>query len=929
VILSKADGSIVRELDAVEAPFVPARPDQNGIEEGWVYEGSRPTIVDGRAYQTIGNEVQARDADTGELLWRRRYTDRAHARPASPPAIATSAIVFGTRDGIVYGLDIDTGLTTFAYDVGQPIAAQPIVAGGWVYAATTRGGLVAFEIGDRTVGGWHMWGGNSKHNGLADEVVPAEDEERPSEGVLELATDPRTGELAGFPLESTSVRARVNGFAARVEVEQTFENPYDRAVEAVYLFPLPEDSAVDEMELRTGDRVVRANIRRREQARAEYRAARDRGVLASLLEQERPNLFRQSIANIAPGHRVSVVLRYTHVLPYEEGSYRFVFPMVAGPRYTPAETDDAPAAVQSSTLGERRDRVRVEIEAELGGTLAEITSPTHELAIDRPTATSASVRLREDARPDRDLDVRFAVAGDEPEVSVLASSPEPDEAGFVTLLVHPRLAVPDAEIAPREIVFLVDTSSSMRGRPIGLAKAAMKRALEGLRPSDTFRVLRFSDMVGELAEGPLEASRENVARARRYVDELEALGATEMKRGIRAALEAPVDPARMRIVLLLTDGYIGNETEIFREVHDRLGGARLFAFGVGGAVNRYLLSRLAEHGRGDVQVVTLDESPEEAADRFHDLIGSPFLTDVSIDWGSLAVRDVYPRRVPDLFADRPLVVHGRYPSGGSGSIVVRGRIAGRAFEKTVSVTLPASSAPNPAIASIWARTRIADLTTAMTLAPSDSLREEVVALGLRHHLLTEWTAFVAIDASSEAASESAPVRVNQATIAAAQPSGFAGGGFGSVAVGYGSGGGDTIGYGALGTLGNASGSWNGPAPVSPPVTVVPRVQTAEATVRGSLSTDVIRRVVRTAFNNFRACYERALARNPNLHGRIGLHLVIGPDGAVDTATAGEDSLGDAEVAACVAGVARRLSFPAVEGGGVVVVHYPLVFTTED
>jgi Ca-activated chloride channel family protein len=758
-----------------------------------------------------------------------------------------------------------------------------------------------------------MWGGNSKHNGLSEEVVPPEEEERPSEGTLELASDPRTGELAGFPLASTDVRARVHGVTTRVEVEQTFENPYDRAVEAVYLFPLPEDSAVDEMELRTGDRVVRARIRRREEARAEYRAAQSRGVLASLLEQERPNLFRQSIANIAPGARVSVVLRYTQVLPYEDGSYRFVFPMVAGPRYTPSGSDDAPAVAQ----GERRDRVGFEIEAELGGTLRDVRSPTHELAIDRTGPSSASIRLSGTA-PDRDLDVRFEVAGDEPELALLSSAPQTDEPGFATLLVHPRLQVPEADVSAREIVFLLDTSSSMRGRPLELAKAAMKRALDGLRPSDSFRVLRFSDGVGELAPDALVASRENVARAHRFVDGLEALGATEMKRGIRAALDPPSDPARIRIVLLLTDGYIGNETEIFREVHERLGQSRLFAFGVGGAVNRYLLSRLCEHGRGDLQVVTLDESPQEAADRFAERIATPFVTDLSVDWGGLPVSDVYPRRVPDLFADRPLVVHGRYTSGGAGTVRIRGRIAGRAFEKTIPVTLSASDV-DPSVASIWARARIADLTTAMTLAPSDALREEVVALGLRHHLLTEWTAFVAIDEAASEPTGGIPVTVNQATIAAASP---AGGGFGGIAlgsIGYGSGG-TGYGWSGVGTAGAGS--------FAPRVFTVPSIRAASATVVGSLSSEVIRRIILRDLNRFRYCYERALARDPTLQGRVVLDLVIGADGLVDAATGRDETLGAADVASCIADAGRRLEFPAIDGGGTVEVHYPFVFSPD-
>jgi Ca-activated chloride channel family protein len=752
VVLAKADGETLREHDPVDARFLAARPDGD-VHTGWGYEGSRATIVDGRSYQTIGNEVHARDATTGELLWRRRYASEVRDRPASPPAIAGAQLVFGTQDGVLFGLDIDTGMTTWAYDVGEPIAAQPTVAHGWVYASTTRGGVVALEVSDVTFDGWHMWGGNAQHNGRVENTsAPVERDERPSEGALRLGSAPRNGEVAGFPLESTRVSASVSGFVARVAVEQTFRNPYDRPVEAVYLFPLPDDAAVDAMELRAGTRVVRAQILRRQQARERYEDARDRGVLASLLEQERPNLFRQSVANIRPGDAIRVTLHYTQVLPYEEGSYRFVYPMVAGPRYAPGEPSEASAGTQQLVLApgaERPDRVEVSIDADLGLPVREVSSPTHAIRVDRGGGRGGERRLRVEldgpARPDRDLDVRFQVAGEAPTVGVIASAPTEGERGHFALALHPRLEVAEAEVMPRELVFVVDTSSSMHGRPIELARAAMLRALDGLRPTDTFRVLSFSDTTSALSDEALVASPENVQRARQFVSELRALGATEMQRGLHAALSPPTENGRMRIVLLMTDGYIGNETEIFRAVHDELGQSRVFAFGVGSAVNRYLLTRLAEVGRGDVQVVTLDESPEAAADRFHERIARPFLTDVSIDWGSLAVADAYPRRLPDLYADRPLVVHARYPEGASGDVVIRGRVAGRPFAQTVRVELPASGDARPELASVWARTRIRDLMTAMALRPSDALREEVTQLGLTHHLLTEWTAFLAID----------------------------------------------------------------------------------------------------------------------------------------------------------------------------------------
>ncbi|UJR84311.1 PQQ-binding-like beta-propeller repeat protein [Sandaracinus amylolyticus] len=759
-VLAKSDGATMREHEGAPASFLPSRPDSGGVQAGWAFEGSRPTIVDGRAYQTIGNEVQARDAETGALLWRRQYTDAARTRPASSPAIAGAQMVFGTRDGVIFGLDIDTGMTAWAYDVGEPIAAQPTVAHGWVYASTTRGGLVALEVGDDTLDGWHMWGGNAQHTGpVIGDVAPSEAEERPSEGTLRLAGNAREGEVAGFVLQSTRVSARVSGFVARVSVEQEFANPYSRAVEAVYLFPLPESAAVDAMELRAGDRVVHADIRRRHEAREAYDDARRRGVLASLLEQERPNLFRQSVANVQPGQSVRVVLQYTQAMPYEEGSHRFVYPMVAGPRYSSGESS-TPRQIVLAPGEARPDRVEVAIDADLGVAVSEVESPTHAIDVTRSNDRRVRVSLREAARADRDLEVRFRVAGEAPTVSTMASAPIEGDAGHLALSIHPRLDVPEGETTPRELVFVVDTSSSMNGRPIELARAATITALRGLRASDTFRVLGFSDAVRALDAGALAATPENVARAERFVGELRALGATEMISGLRAALEPAGEAGRMRVVVLLTDGYIGNETDVFRVVHDELGDARVFAFGVGSAVNRYLLARVAEEGRGDVQVVLPSESPERAAEAFHARIARPYLTDVSIDWNGLAVSDAYPRRLPDLFADRPLRVHARYARGGEGEIVIRGRVAGRPFEQRVQVSLPASGGDaREELGSIWARTRVGDLMTALELAPNATLQEEVTQLGLRHHLLTPWTAFVAIDESQRAEGEA--VRVEQ------------------------------------------------------------------------------------------------------------------------------------------------------------------------
>ncbi len=921
VVLSTEDGSLRRAHRAVAGRFVGARPDRGGVQSGWAFEGSRPTIVDGRLYQTIGDEVQSRDAETGELLWRRRYTHEVRHRPASPPAVAGGQLVFGTREGVLYGLDIDTGMTTWAYDVGAPITAQPTVAGGWVFAATTRGSVVGLEVADASMGGWHMWGGDARHNGAVPEAAAGDadadaDDDRPTEGTLRLRGAPEDGELAGFPLESTRVRARVSEFVARVTVEQTFSNPYDRPIEAVYMFPLPDDAAVDAMELRAGGRVIRGQIRERREAVREYRSARERGALASLLEQERPNLFRQSIANLRPGDTVRVVLHYTQALPYEEGSYRFGFPMVAGPRYEArgsvvvagsSQDAGAPGALART---ERGDSVHVEIDAALGGTLLEVSSPTHSLDVERRGDRAAHVTLSELA-PDRDLEVRFAVAGDEPTLAVLATKRADADSGYLSLLVHPRLSVPSGEVTPRELVVVIDTSSSMRGRPFEMARAAALRAIEGLRSADTFRIVRFSDRASELSPTALEATPDNLARAHAFLSEMTALGSTEMRRGVRAALAPPIETGRLRIVVLMTDGFIGNEAEVLREVDRELGQSRVFAFGVGSSVNRYLLARLSEVGRGHMSVVTPSESPELAADAFVERIATPYLTDIRVDWGDLPVSDVYPRRAPDLFADRPLVLHGRYTHAARGEVTIHGRIAGRPFEQTLHVVLPETQERRPEVESLWARSRIHDLMTEMALRPTDALRQEVTAVGLEHSLMTQWTAFVAVDEGAEAL----PSGVDYGGLArSVGGGGVYGGGMGMMATGMGGGGGS---YSALAV--------SSPGVVTATAARVPRVRTGMCTVLGSLSREVIRRAVRRQVNAVRFCYERRLATQPDLEGRVTIAFVIGPDGAVQSSAVASSTLDDEATERCVADVVARVRFPTVEGAGAVAVNYPFVF----
>ncbi|MBX3275001.1 MAG: PQQ-binding-like beta-propeller repeat protein [Sandaracinaceae bacterium] len=747
VVLSHARGETLREHDPVEAPFLRERADTGGVRAGWAYEGSRPTVVDGRSYQTIGNEVHCRDVRTGALLWRRQYTQDSSARAASPPAVAGGQLVFGTRQGQLFALDVDTGLTAWTYEVGEPIAAQPSIAHGWVYAATTQSGLVALEVADPAFDGWHMWGGSAGHNGpTLGTTAPFEDESRPTEGTLRLAEEPNAGELGGFPIQATRVTARVTGFVARVSVTQTFENPYERPIAAEYLFPIPEGAIVSGMRLSSGGRVVRAEVRSREAAAAA--TAQEGQTTTTVLEQERPDLFRQHVRNVAPSERVEVTFEYTQILPFADGAYHLRYPLAAGPRHERAREGSLNAAGTPlervlSPTDARPERVEVVVEAESGSGLAGLRSASHELAVSADGDRIARARLAGDAPPDRDLDVRIEVARDEPSAALVASPPSGREPGYLALALHPRLDAGD-EVTPRELVVVLDRSSSMRGAPLELAKAVALRALAGLDPRDTFRVTALDGALPGLGDGPLAASPANVARAAAAVRRLPILPSASREGLARALASAP--PAdRVRVVVLATDGYLGDEREVLSELRGALGEARLYALGVGTAVNQYLLTRVVELGRGELEIPSLGAPPAEVAEAFHARIARPYLTDLSVAFEGLAVADVYPRRLPDVHADRPLVVHGRYEGGGDGRVIVRGRVAGRPFEQVLEVTLPSAGPPRPELASAWAQTRIRDSLGAMALQPSPALARDVTRLGVAHGVLTPFTTFVAVD----------------------------------------------------------------------------------------------------------------------------------------------------------------------------------------
>jgi Ca-activated chloride channel family protein len=581
----------------------------------------------------------------------------------------------------------------------------------------------------------------------------------PTEGTLQT----RDGnEIVAVPLEHTEVKVSIDGFVADVEVDQRFHNPYRHKIEAIYLFPLPALSAVDGYELAIGDRTIKGELKLKDEAKSVYTAARTKGFVAALLTQERPNLFTQSVANIEPGATIDVRLHYVQALAYDDGAYELVFPMVAGPRFVPKSSKAGAAVVQPAVLppGTRSGHdIGLTVAIDGGVPIHDVRSPSHAIDVANASTHEASVKISaRDTVPNKDFILRYDVAAARgPEFAVV-----PHRSGGIGsffFMAQPPVRPDAAEVTPKEMVFVIDTSSSMQGAPLAKAKEAVARALRGMHPEDTFQIVRFDDSASALGPKPIANKPNNVERALAWLGQLEAGGGTDMTTGITAALAFPHDRARLRVVVFLTDGFIGNEDEILAQVQQSLGDARLFSFGVGSAVNRYLLEEMAAIGRGTVQVVRPDEDTTAAVERLEKRIASPLLTDISIDWKGLAVADVSPSRIPDLFAGQPLVLAGRYSRPGAATVSVTGKLAGRTVSFDVPVALP-ETRDRPAIAAIWSRGRITELARQQLRAEKPEVKKQIIELALANHLMSAYTAFVAVDSSRKTAGGKAdPVAV--------------------------------------------------------------------------------------------------------------------------------------------------------------------------
>jgi Ca-activated chloride channel family protein len=560
--------------------------------------------------------------------------------------------------------------------------------------------------------------------------------------------DPSTERL---PLRETSAHVDVAGVIAHVAVHQVFENGGSKPIEAVYVFPASTRAAVHGMRMKIGARVVEARIDRRQAARETYEAARAQGQRASLLEQERPNVFTMNVANIMPGDRIEVTLDYSELLVPDDAVYEFVFPTVVGPRYTGGADPQRdqwmanphlPAGAPSPT------HFDISAHLETGVPLKELASPSHAIAVSYASPTVADVKLQDQNGGNRDFVLRYRLAGDKIESGLLLSPRGPDGEGYFTLVMEPPRRPTLAQIPPREYIFLLDVSGSMHGFPLDTAKALMRKLLGQLRPTDTFDVALFSGANYVMSpRGSIPATPANVADAVALVERQHGGGGTELMGGLRASYAIPTSGrAFSRTVVVVTDGYVGVEAEAFRFVRERLDQANLFAFGIGSSVNRALIEGLARAGRGEPFVVLNPAKAAAQAERLRAYIEQPVLTRVGVAFEGFKTSEVSPPKLPDLLARRPVVLFGKYQGEPAGRVRLTGlQGAGAAFEAVLPVRAADARPGNAALRWLWARSWVATLEDERAMGGGQPVEDAITDLGLRHSLLTPFTSFVAVD----------------------------------------------------------------------------------------------------------------------------------------------------------------------------------------
>lgn len=571
------------------------------------------------------------------------------------------------------------------------------------------------------------------------------------------------GETNAFPLQKTETKVNVSGTIADVVVHQLYANRGSNTLEAKYVFPASTRAAVHGMEMKVGERIIRAKIQEKSEAKANYEKAKEEKKTAALLEQKRPNVFQMNVANIAPGEEVSVTLHYSETIPAKDRIYEFVFPTVVGPRYSTTPTNSAEGLeddwVQSPYMAKPAGgeiafsqmptgpSFDISVDVRAGMKVQSLKCPSHETDITFPDEATAHVQLKPSIKAtagNRDFVLRYQLADKQVTTGLLLD--QHPQGNHFWLTVQPPARITPEQIPPREYLFIVDVSGSMNGFPLDTAKDLVRNLIGGLGAQDTFNVMLFAGASNVLSPKPLAANQANITSAVNLIDGQNASGGTNLLPALEDAFKLPGDENKSRSIVLITDGFVDCEKKSFDLVRNNLGKSNFFAFGIGSSVNRFLIEGLARAGRGEPCIVLEPKECANAAKRFREMIASPVLTDVKIEFDGFTAKNVEPPSIPDVFADRPIEIFGKWDGAAKGHIRVTG-LAGKEkvkFDFDVAEAF-AKGTQNPALRTLWARERVRRLSDDAQFDATSELKREITTLGLTYELLTDYTSFLAVD----------------------------------------------------------------------------------------------------------------------------------------------------------------------------------------
>lgn len=563
----------------------------------------------------------------------------------------------------------------------------------------------------------------------------------------------------GLPLLHTGVNVNVTGVIADVTVTQVYKNEGTVPLEAVYVFPASTQAAIYGLEMDVAGKKITAKIMERDQARKDYETAKNQGKSATLLEQERPNVFTMNVANILPGEAIHVTLRYTELLVPTDGVYEFVYPTVVGPRYhnSPPLTASTQTYIPNNTWvdnpylkeGETPPStfdIKAKINA--GMPIAKASVNTHQVNVSYKGKEQVFVGLKPEEcnGGNRDFILQYRLKGDQINTGVLLF-PGEKENFFMAMIQPPKSVTPD-KMPGREYIFVVDISGSMSGFPLETSKKLLRELIGSLKPTDVFNVLTFAGSSGMMHPTSVPANKENIAKAINAIDHYQGGGGTELLPALTKGLALPKHDGYSRSFVIATDGYITVEKETFDLMREKLGDANFFTFGIGSSVNRFLLEGMARVGKGETFVITNPNEAPKYADKFKKYVESPALTNIKVNYGTLNAYDVEPTAVPDVLADRPIIVVGKYKGAATGKITVTGVSGAGKYTTELDLATASVSANNSALKYLWARTRIQMLDDYNSLGytvDQESIKKEVTDLGLNYNLMTAYTSFIAID----------------------------------------------------------------------------------------------------------------------------------------------------------------------------------------